>query len=52
MTYLSNIIEEFNEFTEYLNKITTIRDTKTLKEKLKDAVVQAYSNGYHDGQCS
>lgn len=50
MTYLSNIIEEFNEFTEYLNKITTIRDTKTLKEKLKDAVVQAYSNGYHDGQ--
>lgn len=50
MTYLSNIIEEFNEFSEYLNKITTIRDTKPLKDKLKDAVVQAYSNGYHDGQ--
>lgn len=50
MTYLSNIIDEFNEFSEYLNKISITRDTKPLKDKLKDAVVQAYSNGYHDGQ--
>jgi len=50
MTYLSNIIDEFNEFSEYLNKISTTRETKPLKDKLKDAVVQAYSNGYHDGQ--
>jgi hypothetical protein len=50
MTYLSNIIDEFNEFSEYLNKISTTRETNPLKDKLKDAVVQAYSNGYHDGQ--
>jgi hypothetical protein len=50
MTYLSNIIDEFNQFSEYLNKISTTRETKPLKDKLKDAVVQAYSNGYHDGQ--
>jgi hypothetical protein len=50
MTYLSNIIDEFNEFSEYLNTISITRDTKPLKDKLKDAVVQAYSNGYHDGQ--
>lgn len=50
MTFLSNIIDEFNEFSEYLNKISITRDTKPLKDKLKDAVVQAYSNGYHDGQ--
>jgi len=51
MTYLSNIVDEFNQFTEYLNKIMPAENkTKPLKDKLKDAVVQAYSNGYHDGQ--
>jgi len=50
MTYLSNIVNEFNEFSEYLNKIMPAEKPQPLKEKLKDAIVQAYSNGYHDGQ--
>ena len=50
MTYLSNIIDEFNEFSEYLNTIMPTEKPQPLKDKLKDAVVQAYSNGYHDGQ--
>jgi hypothetical protein len=51
MTYLSNIVDEFNEFSEYLNSIMPAENkTKPLKDKIKDAVVLAYSNGYHDGQ--
>jgi hypothetical protein len=45
MTYLSNIIDEFNEFSEYLNTIMPSKEPKQLKEKMKCALREAYESG-------
>ena len=49
MTYLSNIANQFNELTAYFDTIMPPKEAP-IKEKVKDAIIQAYSNGYHDGQ--
>jgi hypothetical protein len=49
MTYLSNIANQFNELTAYFDTIMPTKEAP-IKEKVKDAIIQAYSNGYHDGQ--
>ena len=40
------------EFAIYLDRIIDPReaDNDTLQAKVKEAIIQAYSNGYHDGQ--
>jgi hypothetical protein len=40
------------EFAKYLDTIIDPReaDNDTLQAKVKEAIIQAYSNGYHDGQ--
>ena len=52
MNTLENIVNEFNHFTRYLDTIIDPReaDNDTLHAKVKEAIIQAYSNGYHDGQ--
>ena len=52
MNTLENIVNEFNQFTKYLDTIIDPReaDNDSLTAKVKEAIVQAYSNGYHDGQ--
>ena len=45
MTYLSNIVDEYNEFTEYLNTIMPSEKSKPLKEKMKCALREAYESG-------
>lgn len=52
MSELDNIHFEFTQFNRYLNEIIDPReaDNDTLQAKVKEAIVQAYSNGYHDGQ--
>jgi hypothetical protein len=45
MTYLSNIIEEFNELSAYLNTIMPSKEHKPLKEKMKCALKEAYESG-------
>ena len=52
MNTLDNIGAEFAQFTKYLDTIIDPReaDNDTLEAKVKEAIIQAYSNGYHDGQ--
>ena len=52
MNPLDNIHYEFSQFNRYLNEIIDPReaDNDSLEAKVKEAIVQAYSNGYHDGQ--
>ena len=52
MNTLENIVNEFNHFTRYLDTIIDPReaDNDTLHAKVKEAIIQAYSKGYHDGQ--
>ena len=40
------------QFAKYLDTIIDPReaDNDTLQAKVKEAIIQAYSNGYHDGQ--
>ena len=40
------------QFAKYLDTIIDPReaDNDSLEAKVKEAIVQAYSNGYHDGQ--
>ena len=49
MTYLSNIANQFNELNAYFDTIMPAKEAP-IKEKVKEAIIQAYSNGYHDGQ--
>ena len=52
MNPLDNIHYEFSQFTKYLDTIIDPRECEndTMQAKVKEAIVQAYSNGYHDGQ--
>lgn len=52
MSTLDNIGAEFAQFTKYLDTIIDPREAEndSLEAKVKEAIVQAYSNGYHDGQ--
>jgi hypothetical protein len=52
MNPLDNIHYEFSQFTKYLDTIIDPReaDNDSLEAKVKEAIIQAYSNGYHDGQ--
>lgn len=52
MNPLDNIGAEFAQFNRYLDAIIDPRecDDQSLTGKVKEAIVQAYSNGYHDGQ--
>lgn len=52
MNTLDNIGAEFAQFSKYLDAIIDPReaDNDSLEAKVKEAIVQAYSNGYHDGQ--
>lgn len=49
MKSLQNIADEFYELTTFLDEIMPPKD-QTLKSKVKDAMIDAYSHGYHDGQ--
>jgi hypothetical protein len=52
MNPLDNIHYEFTQFNRYLDAIIDPReaDNDTMQAKVKEAIIQAYSNGYHDGQ--
>ena len=52
MNPLDNIGAEFANFNRYLDAIIDPREVEndTLEAKVKEAIIQAYSNGYHDGQ--
>jgi hypothetical protein len=52
MNPLDNIGAEFANFNRYLDAIIDSRecDDYSLTGKVKEAIIQAYSNGYHDGQ--
>ena len=52
MNPLDNIGAEFANFNRYLDAIIDPRecDDDSLEAKVKEAIIQAYSNGYHDGQ--
>jgi len=52
MNPLDNIGAEFANFNRFLDTIIDPReaDNDTLQAKVKEAIIQAYSNGYHDGQ--
>jgi hypothetical protein len=52
MSTLDNIGAEFANFNRYLDAIIDPRecDNDTPQAKVKEAIIQAYSNGYHDGQ--
>ena len=52
MSTLDNMGAEFANFNRYLDTIIDPRecDDDRLQSKVKEAIVQAYSNGYHDGQ--
>jgi len=52
MNELNNMGAEFANFNRYLDQIIDPRecDNDSLEAKVKEAIVQAYSNGYHDGQ--
>ena len=52
MNTLDNIHFEFTQFNRYLNAIIDPRecDDDSMHAKVKEAIIQAYSNGYHDGQ--
>ena len=52
MSELNNMGAEFANFNRYLDAIIDPReaDNDTMEAKVKEAIIQAYSNGYHDGQ--
>ena len=52
MNPLNNLGAEFANFNRYLDAIIDPRecDDDSLTGKVKEAIIQAYSNGYHDGQ--
>ena len=52
MSTIDNMGAEFAQFSKYLDTIIDPReaDNDTLQAKVKEAIIQAYSNGYHDGQ--
>ena len=52
MSTFDNMGAEFAQFSKYLDTIIDPRecDDDRLQSKVKEAIVQAYSNGYHDGQ--
>jgi hypothetical protein len=52
MNELDNMGAEFANFNRYLDAIIDPRecDNDTPYAKVKEAIIQAYSNGYHDGQ--
>jgi hypothetical protein len=52
MNPIDNIGAEFANFNRYLDAIIDPRecDNDTPQAKVKEAIIQAYSNGYHDGQ--
>jgi len=52
MSTFDNIHYEFTQFNRYLDAIIDSReaDNDTMEAKVKEAIIQAYSNGYHDGQ--
>ncbi len=52
MNPLDSMGAEFANFNRYLDQIIDPReaDNDSLEAKVKEAIVQAYSNGYHDGQ--
>ena len=54
MSTFDNMGKEFAQFSKYLDAIIDPReaDNDSLEAKVKEAIVQAYSNGYHDGQQS
>jgi hypothetical protein len=52
MNELDNIHYEFKQFNRYLDAIIDPReaDNDTMEAKVKQAIIDAYSNGFHDGQ--
>jgi hypothetical protein len=52
MSTFDNIHYEFTQFNRYLDAIIDPReaDNDTMEAKVKQAIIDAYSNGYHDGQ--
>jgi hypothetical protein len=52
MNPFDNIHYEFSQFNRYLDTIIDPReaDDDSMQAKVKEAIIQAYSNGYHDGQ--
>ncbi len=54
MNPLDNIGAEFAQFNRYMDAIIDPReaDDDTPQAKVKEAIIQAYSNGFHDGQQS
>ena len=52
MNELDNIGAKFAQFYRYLDAIIDPReaDDDSLTSKVKQAIINAYSNGYHDGQ--
>ena len=52
MNELDNIGAEFAQFNRYMDAIIDPReaDDDTPQAKVKEAIIQAYSNGFHDGQ--
>jgi hypothetical protein len=45
-------MNEIEQLHRYMDTIIDPReaDNNTLQAKVKEAIIQAYSNGYHDGQ--
>jgi hypothetical protein len=52
MSPFDNIHHEFTQFNRYLDTIIDPReaDDDSMHAKVKQAIIDAYSNGYHDGQ--
>ena len=52
MNALENIGDEFAQFNRFLAQIIDPRECEndTMQGMVKEAIIQAYSNGYHDGQ--
>jgi hypothetical protein len=52
MSTFDNMGNEFAQFSKYLDAIIDPRecDDDSMHAKVKEAIIQAYSNGYHDGQ--
>jgi hypothetical protein len=52
MNTLDNIGAEFAQFNRFLSAIIDPREVEndTMQGMVKEAIIQAYSNGYHDGQ--
>jgi hypothetical protein len=52
MSPFDNIHYEFTQLHRYMDTIIDPRECEndTMEAKVKEAIIQAYSNGYHDGQ--